>query len=278
MKNLREKMLQVMQQKNFSPRTIATYLVCVSNLAKHYNQSPDLLTVKQVNDYLHHLIMHKHVSKSLVNQTISAYKLLKVNVLKKKWRSLDFPRPKREKYLPTVLSKEEVARIISATTNLKHKTLIILTYSAGLRISEVINLKLTDINSDRMQINIRQGKGHKDRSIMLSEAVLLQLRTYWKTYRPMIYLFEGYRNGTPYSTRSAQDLFKRSVTLAKIKRHVTFHTLRHSFATHLVESGVDVVVIQRLLGHSNLHTTSVYLHLQNYDINNIRSPFDDLVL
>ncbi len=278
MKNLREKMLQVMQQKNFSPRTIATYLVCVSNLAKHYNQSPDLLTVKQVNDYLHHLIMHKHVSKSLVNQTISAYKLLKVNVLKKKWRSLDFPRPKREKYLPTVLSKEEVARIISATTNLKHKTLIILTYSAGLRISEVINLKLTDINSDRMQINIRQGKGHKDRNIMLSEAVLIQLRTYWKEYRPMVYLFEGYLNGTPYSERSAQGLFKKSVALAKIKRHVTFHTLRHSFATHLVENGVDDVVVQRLLGHNNLHTTSVYLHLQNYNINDIRSPFDNLVL
>lgn len=278
MENLREKMLQVMQQRNFSPTTIRTYLCCIKQLSKHYGKSPDLLTVKQVNDYLLFLINEKERSKALVNQVIGAYKLLTVYVLKRKWNAFDIPRPKRERRLPTVLSKEEVSRIIRATDNLKHKTLIMLTYSAGLRLGEVLRLKLTDINSDRMQIMIRQGKGHKDRNVMLSELVLKQLRIYWKEYRPGVYLFEGQRCHRPLSYRAAQELFQKSALKAGIRRHVTLHTLRHSFATHLVENGVDIIVVQRLLGHNYLSTTSGYLHLQNYDINGISSPFDGLDL
>jgi site-specific recombinase XerD len=278
MKNLREKMVQVMQQRNFSERTIKTYLSCISQMSKHYKKSPDLLTVKQVNDYLLYLIKDMKRSKSLVNQVIGAYKLLTVYVLKRKWKEFDIPRPKRERRLPTVLSKEEVSRIIKVTTNLKHKTLIMLTYSAGLRVGEVLNLKLTDINSNRMQIMIRQAKGHKDRNVMLSELILKQLRIYWKEYRPAVYLFEGYKSHQPYSTRSSQELFKKSVRIAGIRRHVTMHTLRHSFATHMVEKGVDIHVVQRLLGHSYISTTSGYLHLQNNDINGTSSPIDDLAL
>jgi len=278
MKNLREQMLQVMQQRNFSPRTIKTYLSCMSQMTKHYNTSPDLLTVKQVNAYLLYLIKDLKRSKSLVNQVIGAYKLLTVYVLKRKWKEFDIPRPKRERRLPTVLSKEEVIRIIKATRNLKHKTFIMLTYSAGLRLNEVLNLKLSDINSDRMQIMIRQAKGHKDRNVMLSGPILEQLRVYWKEYRPAVYLFEGCKSHRPLSGRSAQELFQKSVKLAGIRRHVTLHTLRHSFATHLVENGVDIIVVQRLLGHSYLSTTSGYLHLQNYDVNGISSPIDDLAL
>lgn len=278
MKNLREQMLQVMQQRNFSPKTIKTYLSCMRQLTKHYNTSPDLLTIKQVNDYLLYLVNDMKRSKSLVNQVIGAYKLLTVYVLKRKWKEFDIPRPKRELRLPTVLSKDEVCRIIKVTTNLKHKTLIMLTYSAGLRVGEVLNLKLTDINSDRMQIMIRQAKGHKDRNVMLSEQILNQLRIYWKEYRPAVYLFEGYKSHRPYSSRSAQELFKKSVKLAGIRRHVTMHTLRHSFATHLVEKGVDIHVVQRLLGHCHLKTTTGYLHLGNVDTNIISSPIDDLAL
>jgi len=250
----------------------------MSQMTKHYNTSPDLLTVKQVNAYLLYLIKDLKRSKSLVNQVIGAYKLLTVYVLKRKWKEFDIPRPKRERRLPTVLSKEEVIRIIKATRNLKHKTFIMLTYSAGLRLNEVLNLKLSDINSDRMQIMIRQAKGHKDRNVMLSGPILEQLRVYWKEYRPAVYLFEGCKSHRPLSGRSAQELFQKSVKLAGIRRHVTLHTLRHSFATHLVENGVDIIVVQRLLGHSYLSTTSGYLHLQNYDVNGISSPIDDLAL
>jgi integrase/recombinase XerD len=148
-----------------------------------------------------------------------------------------------------------------------------LAYSAGLRMSEVINLKPADIDSQRMQILVRQGKGHKDRNVILSEVVLEQLRIYYKAYKPGVYLFEGHKYGLPYSERSIQEVFKRSLRRADINK---FHTLRHSFATHLVEDGVDVVIIQRLMGHRNLRTTSGYLHLQHYDINKIKSPLDTL--
>ncbi len=267
-----------MQQRNYSPNTINTYLGCISSLSKHYNKSPDLLTTAQINHYLHYCITEKDMSHSMVNQTISAYKVLLENVLKRKWMPLEFPRPKKEKHLPEVLSKQEVALIFKRTANLKHRTLLMLAYSAGLRISEVLNLKPVDIDSSRMQIRIRQSKGHKDRTVILSEQILAQLRIYWKKYKPLHYLFEGQIPGQRYSQRSVQHILKKSVAMASIKRIVTFHTLRHSFATHMVEDGVDVIVIQRLLGHNSLKTTSVYLHLRTYDINKVKSPFDTLKL
>jgi integrase/recombinase XerD len=278
MSTLRNEMLQVMQQRNFSPRTIRNYLSCLSSLAKHYHKSPDLLTVKQINDFLHYCITDKGLSNSLINQTIGALKVLFVNVLRRPWEALDFPRPRPEKRLPSVLSKDEVARIIKVTRNLKHRTIIMLAYSAGLRMGEILSLTPSDIDSQRMQILVRQAKGHKDRNVILSHQVLLQLRVYWKEFRPRVYLFEGYPGSKPYSARSVQNSFKRSVKLAGITRQVSFHTLRHSFATHLVEDGTDVVIIQRLLGHSCLRTTSVYLHLQNYDINKVKSPLENLNL
>jgi site-specific recombinase XerD len=276
MSTLRDQMLQVMQQKNYSPRTIKSYLSCLTQLSRHYGKSPELLSVQQINDFLHHSVTDKGLSNSLINQTIGALKVLFVNVLKREWQMLDFPRPRREMHLPAVLSKDEIARLIQVTRNLKHRTIIMLAYSAGLRLNEVLSLKPADIDSQRMQIIIRQGKGHKDRTVILSMQILHQLRAYWKAYKPLVYLFEGDRPSQPYSQRSVQQLLKRSVRLACITKSVSFHTLRHSFATHLVEDGVDVIIIQRLLGHRSLRTTTVYLHLQNYDINKIKSPLDTL--
>lgn len=278
MSTLRNQMLQVMQQRNFSENTIRTYLGCLSSLAKHFNKSPDLLTVKQINEYLHYCITVKGLSNSMINQTIGSLRVLDIYVLKREWNPIDFPRPRSEKHLPSVLSKDEVERIIKVTKNLKHKAIIMLAYSAGLRLNEILRLRAEDFDSSRMQVLVKQSKGHKDRNVILSEKVLSVLRDYWKIYRPITYLFESYIPGRPYSERSVQNLFNRSVERAGITKPVSFHTLRHSFATHLVEDGVDVIIIQRLLGHSNLKTTSVYLHLQNYDINQVKSPLDNLHL
>ncbi len=276
MSTLRNAMLQVMQQRNFCKRTIKTYLGTLTHLSKYYKKSPDLLTVKEVNDYIHYCITTRGLSTSSANQLIGAFKILSVNVLKREWISLDYPRPRYEKRLPAVLSKEEIRKILEVTKNVKHKTIIMLAYSAGLRMSEVLNLRPEDIDSERMQILVHQGKGHKDRNVVLSEVILKQLRVYWRSYRPSVYLFEGHMGGHPYSERSIQNVFKKSLSLAGITKPASFHTLRHSFATHLVEDGVDVVIIQHLLGHKSLRTTSVYLHLQHYDINKIKSPLDTM--
>lgn len=278
MSTLRNQMLQVMQQKNFSENTISTYLGCLSSLAKHFNKSPDLLTVEQINEYFRRCLIEKKFSGSTIRQTIGALRILYVYVLKRNWNKIDFPSPKAEKKFPNILSKDEVKSIINVTKNLKHKTLIMLAYSTGLRLGEILKLKPEDIDSKRMQILVKQAKGHKDRNVILSPLILTQLRVYWKEYQPVNYLFEGSIRNRKYSKRSAQNLFKRSVQLAGIKRKVSFHTLRHSFATHLVEDGVDVIIIQRLLGHTTLKTTSVYLHLQNYDISKVQSPLDTLIL
>lgn len=276
MSRLREQMLRVMQQKNFSQSTITNYLSRIHHLALYFHKSPDHLTRDQISDYIHYCITEKNCSMPLINQLISALKILYVYVLEREWHDIDFPRPRQEKRLPEVLSKEEMGRIIRFTRNLKHRTIIMLAYATGLRLSEIIHLKPSDIDSKRMQINVRQAKGHKDRNVMLSELLLEQLRVYWRAYKPCIYLFEGDREGLPISERTLGKFFKQTVKQAGINRHVTFHTLRHSFATHLVEDGVEIVVIQRLLGHSNLRTTSVYLHLQHYDINKVKSPLDTL--
>jgi len=271
-------MLQVMQQKNFSENTIRTYIGCLGSMAKNLNKSPDLLTVSEINEYFLRSFVGKKLGGSAIRQTIGALKILYVYVLKRNWNKIDFPRPKAEKKYPNILSKEDVKSIINVTRNLKHKTLIMLAYSSGLRLGELLNLRLEDIDSKRMQILVKQAKGHKDRNVILSPLILTQLRIYWKEYQPVNYLFEGFSRNRKYSYRSAQNIIKRSVQLAGIKRKVTFHTLRHSFATHLVEDGVDVIIVQRLLGHTTLKTTSVYLHLQNYDISKVQSPLDTLIL
>lgn len=173
MSKLRDQMLQVMQQTNFSPNTIRTYISCLVGLSKHYNKSPDELSVQQINDFLHYCSTEKGLSNSMINQTIGALKFLTINVLKREWKSLDIPRPKREKRLPDILSKEEVSKIISVTKNLKHKTLIMLAYSAGLRLNEALNLVLSDIDSQRMQIIVRQAKYTALQPILLRMELIL---------------------------------------------------------------------------------------------------------
>ena len=180
-----------------------------------------------------------------------------------------------EQKLPAVLSQAEVKRIIDSASNLKHRTFISLIYSCGLRVSELINLKITDIDSTRMQIHIRLGKGAKDRYVMLSPKILTLLRDYWKAYRPQVYLFEGIKRGQAIAVRTVQSAFATAVKKTKIKKNPSIHTLRHSFATHLLDNGTNLLAIQKLLGHSHIRTTMLYTHLQNLP-STITSPFDAL--
>jgi integrase/recombinase XerD len=275
MKTIRSQFIQQMQLKGYSENTIQSYVDCLIGLSKFYNTSPDLLSDQQIRDYLHHCIVEKKLSTSWVNQCVSALKILFVQILKKEWDSLAIPRIKREKKLPVVLAKEEVKAILSEVKNIKHKTILTLIYSAGLRVGEAINLKVSDIDSKRMQIRIRQAKGAKDRYVILSAVLLDLLRTYYNLYKPKDYLFPSQMN-EQISDRTVQCIFKQTCKKCKLNKTVSVHVLRHSFATHLMEQGVSLPIIQQLLGHKSLRTTSVYLHVQQYTIDKIKSPLDFL--
>ena len=277
MSELRNKMIQQMQLKGYSKNTIATYIECLICLSNHYQTSPDLLSVDQIREYIHHKLTVAKLSKSWMNQTISALKIFFCEVLKRDWDGIDIPRPRREKKLPVVLSKEEVRRIINTPRNLKHKAFLMLTYSAGLRRQEVCQLKIRHIDSERMLIRVVQAKGAKDRYTILSPVVLHLLREYWKIYRGKEWLFETKPN-QPISPRMAQHIFTDALRKAGINKQTGIHSLRHSFATHLLEQGVSLPIIQELLGHTSLKTTSVYLHVQQYSVYAVKSPLDTLSL
>jgi len=226
-------------------------------------------------DYLYYLVEVKQASPTCLNTVISAYRILVAEVLRRNWEEFAIRRPKRDKKLPVVLSKKEVERIIAGISNMKHRTFISLMYSCGLRLSELRNLKVTDIDSTRMQIHIRLGKGAKDRYVMLSEKMLVMLREYWKRYRPKEYLFEGATKGKAIAARTIQHTFAKVIAKAGIKKDASVHTLRHSFATHLLENNVNLIAIQKLLGHNHINTTLTYTHLQSTPAS-IKSPLDDL--
>ncbi len=272
---LREKFIQQLQLKGCSPRTIRNYVLCILGLVNHYNISPDLLTIDQIRDYIHHGLTIRKLSKSWMNLSISAIKVLWVEVLKREWNRLDIPRPRREKKLPLILSKEEVLLILTALPNIKHRAILMMIYSSGLRMSELRHLKITDIDSKRMLVRVEQGKGGKDRYTVLSPMALELLRVYWKIYRPNHWLFENYAK-QPVPESTVQKIFKNALGKTNIKKKASVHTLRHSFATHLLEQGVSLPIIQQLMGHKSLKTTSGYLHVQQYSIEAVKSPFDTL--
>ena len=275
MTELRKQYISYLRYRNYSVRTIENYCSCLIRLSKYYNLSPDKLTREQFMDYLYYLVEVKQVSATCLNLVISAYRILVREVLRRDWEEFNIRRPKREKKLPVVLSKKEVERIIAGISNLKHRTFISLMYSCGLRLSELRNLKVTDIDSTRMQIHIRLGKGSKDRYVMLSQKILLMLREYWKHYRPQEYLFEGATRGKAIAARTIQHTFAKVIAKAGIKKDASVHTLRHSFATHLLENNVNLIAIQKLLGHNNIKTTITYTHLQSSPAS-VKSPFDDI--
>jgi integrase/recombinase XerD len=265
-----------MQTRNYSQRSIDTYIHLLHELEEYYKCSIDEVTTDQVKDFLQYSITERNLSVSYINQVISAVRILQQDVLGKNWESIQIKRPRRIKRLPVVLSKEEVKSMIETTRNLKHRTILAVIYSAGLRISELISLKPSDIDSDRKQIRVL-GKGNKYRYTLLSANTLDMLRVYWRAYRPSKYLFEGQKRGYPISRETIQVVFKHACKKTGINKPASVHSLRHSFATHLLESGVNLKIIQSLLGHSSLRTTSIYLHVTRFDPSSVKSPFDEIV-
>lgn len=276
MSKLREQMLREMRLRHYSPRTIELYIEALISISKYYNQSPADLTTEQIKAYLHYLIDTRKVSRGLVNQVISAIKLLWVGVLEREWKDMHIPRPRNTRDLPIVLSKDEVSRLLSGVRNLKHRTCLSIAYSAGLRISEVQHLKPEDIDRSRMQIRVYHGKGAKTRYIPLAKKILGLLDEYQSFYNPKKYLFEGQKPGVPIVTTTIGVVFRKALKMAGIQKQATFHTLRHSYATHLLEQGVNLKIIQQLMGHSSLKTTSIYFHVQDVSKLQIKSPFDTL--
>ena len=265
-----------MQQKRYSANTIKTYISFIHGFfADHPHLAWDGITEEIILSYNHKQFIKEGKSYSTQNQWINAIKLyLKVHHLDV-GELEDIERPRKKYNLPSVLSLEEVQSILRSVNNIKHKTLLMLIYSSGLRIGDALRLELKDIKSDEQLIHIRGGKGNKDRLVPLSQVMLEQLRMYYHAYKPETYLFEG-KVGKPYSRSSAQKVFKKAVARAGIKRRVTLHTLRHSYATHLTNRGVNVQYLQEILGHKSPKTTMLYTHLSGKDIRNIQSPLDDM--
>ena len=265
-----------LKELRYSDKTLKTYSDLFEEYINYHHQL-DFTTIgeAEITAYLRHLVSERKVSISYQNQAINAIKFYYERVLGGQRKLYMIDRPRRERSLPTVLSEEEVLEIFKKIDNLKHKTMMLVTYSAGLRISELVNLKVKDIDAQRMQIKITQGKGKKDRYTLLSTKALDYLRRYAKEYKPKDWLFEGV-DGGQYANRSAQQVLKTAVKKTSIIKTVSMHTLRHSFATHLLEQGTDLRYIQSLLGHESSRTTEIYTHITTKGFDQIKSPLDKL--
>lgn len=276
MKTLREQMDDAMVLRGFALRTRESYLAAVSALAKYYRRSPDLLTPEEIQAYLLHLIVERQLAYTSVNQAACACRFLFGTVLRRPQSRFDIPMAKVPKSLPRMLSRDEVSRLFAVAANFRARTLLMTTYAAGLRVSEVCALQLTDIESfpDRMCIKVRHGKGSKDRYTMLSPQLLQILRDYWRMYRPRIWLFPNSASSGSISIETAQRMYGAARDRARLECKGGIHTLRHSFATHLLESGVDIHTIQRLLGHSHVSTTMRYFHLARHKLTGTTSPLE----
>jgi site-specific recombinase XerD len=257
----------------FSERTKVSYFGAIKRCKAYFQKPLNTLTKEELKNYLSYLINNK-ASEATIKHAYSALKFLFTVTFESSWPLENVPIVKLPKKLPVVLDISEVTAILSAAKNLKHKAIFSVTYSGGLRLSETVNLKIGDIDSKRMLIRVRQGKGKKDRYTLLSKITLNHLRDYYRKYHPRDWLFTGVKNDEPISIRTLQNVFDNARQKAGILKEATFHTLRHSFATHLYEAGVGLVHIQRLLGHTCIKTTMVYIHLAKKEAANIKSPLD----
>jgi len=273
MGKLRDQMLADLQLRGATTRTQETYLREASNLAKYFNRSPEELGEDELKEYMLYMMKERHLSDGTYRFYVAGLKFLYRTTLKREWMVDKIKCPKRRRKLPIVLDLSEVESLFSVTKNLKHKAMLMITYSSGLRVSETARLKMTDIDSKRMTVRIRQGKGG-DRYSILSQTALEQLRQYWKKYRPTEWLFDGQKKDDHITTNSIQQLFYKAKKLARITKPASVHTLRHSFATHLIEAGTSLHHVQLLLGHRSPTTTTVYLHVSRLNLSQVISPLD----
>ncbi len=274
MTELRSKMIKSMELRNLSKNTQRSYLEAVSGLAKHYRKSPDNISKDMVEDYLLYLKNGKRLAPNSVGTAVSGLRFFFNHVVSSGENAPDYAHRKTRK-LPTVLAQEEVWQIINAPENLKHRLILMTTYSAGLRAGEVIVLKPEHIDSKRMLIKVENGKGGKDRYTLLSEKLLKELRPYYKTFQPKTYLFpSSYKGKDLLCYESVRSIYENARKKVGIKKGPGLHTLRHSFATHLLEAGYDIRKIQILMGHKSLSTTMIYLHVSRETLSKIKSPLD----
>jgi len=274
MTKLREKMIREMQLRRFSERTQKSYVMAVAALAKHYGRSPDKITNTEVQDYLLYLMKERKLAWSSCNIAVSAFRFFYSKSLCDESIHLSIPPRKNRLQLPEVLSREAVEKLLDCTTNLKSRILLMATYSAGLRVSEVVCLKPEHIDGSRMTIRIEQSKGNKDRYTILSGRLWEEMQYYLKVYRPTIWLFYARFRDKPMHITTAQRIYNAARRRAGIIHGRGIHTLRHCFATHLLESGVDLRTIQELMGHRYINTTIRYLHLTHARLSSVKSPLD----
>ena len=274
---LLEKFKNYLFSKRYSPSTIKTYTETTGVFLRYFREK----TMQEINhldfiEFNNNYILKKNLSNSYQNQVVNALKLFFQIIDNKKVVIELIHRPRREKKLPNVLSKDEVKAILETPKNIKHKAMLSLIYACGLRRSELLNLTLKDIHSERNLLLIKQAKGKKDRVVPISAKLIALLRDYYKAWKPITWLFEGQIPDTKYSEKSLENVLKQSLAKTNITKKVSLHWLRHSYATHLLESGTDLRYIQELLGHSSSRTTEIYTHVSTKNIQQIRSPFDDL--
>lgn len=272
-----EKFKKYLNTKRYSPNTVKTYSEALQTFLLFFNEKE----VKKINNqdvtrFYNDYILERKLSISFQNQIVNAIKLYFKTIKETAIIVEKIYRPKTERLLPNVLSKEEIKKILTVHTNIKHKTMLSLIYSCGLRRSELLNLKPADIDSKRNLVIVRQAKGKKDRIAPLSANILILLRDYYKAYKPITYLFEGREAGTKYDERSLSEVLKQALEKTNIKKPVSLHWLRHSYATHLLEAGTDLRYIQEILGHKSSKTTEIYTHVSTKSLQNVKSPFDDL--
>jgi len=284
MTRLRQMMLDELERRNYSQTTRRAYLLGVEQFAKHFHRSPDKLKLTDIRDYQAYLFRARKLQPATVTVRLAALRFLFVAVLKRPWTTAETPYPKRPDKLPIVLSQDEVARLIDAALTPLHRAVLMTLYATGLRRAELTRLKVTDIDTERMVIHVLGGKGRKDRNVMLSPKLLEELRQYWRglKHKPHTWLFPGGRwHGRieqPMSDKVVWYACEQAAQRAGIEKSVHPHTLRHSFATHLLEAGVDLRTIQLLMGHSDLKATTVYLHLSHRHLQATASPLDSLPL
>jgi len=267
---------QCLTLKRYSFRTVKAYKNCFRNFIRHYDETkPSEITRAQIDQYIHYLIREKKITESYQNQVVIALLHFYIDVVKQETKVERLFRPKKLQKLPHVLTEDEVVRLLASVENQKHKLILMLIYSAGLRLSEVVNLQIPDLQPEHRRLFVREGKGKKDRCTILSEKVIAKLKDYFDLHRPSEWLFEG-ATGGQYSVRSVQAIFDRAKQKSGINPYATVHTLRHSFATHLLEKGVDLRYIQDLLGHESSKTTEIYTHITKKGIDKLQSPLDSL--
>jgi site-specific recombinase XerD len=261
----------VLHQRSFS--ALKNYGRSIAKVALHFGMDPLFVSIEQINAFLYDLLTHSSPSKSYFRHTVYGLKcLFRFNGMDAK--ALQMPPVKDPDTLPVVLSQNEVKRLLATTANLKHRVLLGLLYGSGLRMNEARILKITDIDSDRLQVHVCQGKGRKDRYVVLSALLIKGLREYYLNERPQVYLFNGHKPGRPMGERSIQWIIDQAVERAGIQKQATCHTLRHSFATHLLENGVDLFTIKEQLGHARIESTLVYLHIAQFSPRAVKSPLD----